>query len=256
MILYFSATGNDKYVAERISKENNDKIVSLRKLIKEGITEITINEHEDFGIIMPCYWGTVPTIFSEYLEKATINLIGNDHYLYFVGTYGADYGKIGSRVEAIIKKHNIKFDSTYTIKMVDNWNPYFNLTEDFIKKGEEIAENEINKVLPHIINKDKNIFIQEIRNEEEQLEAENTYEELRQTKLFKVDLEKCIGCSSCAKQCPLSVIEMEQKHPKWVKQKCTLCLGCVHRCPVNAISFNNQTIGHGQYKNKNVNLDD
>ena len=99
------------------------------------------------------------------------------------------------------------------------------------------------------------MFIEETRSEEQQLEMEKIYEDLRQTNKFKVDLDKCIGCGLCERQCPLNVIEVNG-HPKWIKEKCTLCLGCVHRCPVNAISFNNQTEGHGQFINKNVSLDE
>ena len=255
MILFFSATGNDKYVAERIAKENNDKLISLKKLIKNNDYEIIIEENEDFGIILPCYWGTVPTIFSDYMEKAKISIKGDNHYIYFVGTYGADYGKIGSRAQLIMENHNIKFDSTFDLKMVDNWNPYFDLTDEFIRTGEEIAEKEIDRVLPLIKNKEKELFIKETRSEEEQLKMEKIYDDLRQTDKFKVNLDKCIGCGLCARQCPLNVIKINN-HPEWVKDKCTLCLGCVHRCPVNAISFNNQTDGHGQFVNKNVILDD
>ena len=35
MILYFSATGNSKYVAERIAKVTNEECVSILDVIKE-----------------------------------------------------------------------------------------------------------------------------------------------------------------------------------------------------------------------------
>lgn len=257
MILYFSATGNSKYVAQKIANETNDSIVSLRELIRNANTQINIEDNENFGIVMPCYWGSVPTIFSSYLENTKIILNGDNHFIYFVATYGADYGKVGSRLQSMLDKNNIKLDSTFSVRMVDNWAPYFNLKDKaLIRKNEEYAEYELKEVLKSILSRKKGVFIKETRNEEEQIQADKTYEELRQTKLFTVNKERCINCANCKRQCPVEAIEMKDSYPVWVKEKCTLCLGCYHRCPVHAIDFNNQTQNHDQYVNKKVTLDE
>ena len=36
MILYFSATGNDKYVAERIAAATRDRLTSIAACVREG----------------------------------------------------------------------------------------------------------------------------------------------------------------------------------------------------------------------------
>ena len=56
MILYFSATGNSKYVATRIAQAIGQNIVSIADCIHEN--KYTFEE-ETIGIISPTYdWGT------------------------------------------------------------------------------------------------------------------------------------------------------------------------------------------------------
>ncbi len=54
------------------------------------------------------------------------------------------------------------------------------------------------------------------------------------SELFITD--KCIGCTLCAKNCPVSCIAGERKELHVIeKDKCILCKDCFTRCPVGAI---------------------
>lgn len=74
---------------------------------------------------------------------------------------------------------------------------------------------------------------------------------MRKTSHFKVE-NSCIGCGLCAKNCPVSAIEIRNKKPVWVKDRCVMCLSCLHHCPKFAIQYENRTKKHGQYTNPNV----
>lgn len=76
MILYFSATGTSKYVAEQIAKATNDKIVPLKELVRQETYSIAVPEGENFGVVMPTYWEGLPAILLDYLQKVEINLEG------------------------------------------------------------------------------------------------------------------------------------------------------------------------------------
>ena len=69
MILYFSATGNCKYVSTRLAESLNQEAISILECINEkryDFKDISI------GIFSPTYnWG-LPSIVKEFLEKVKL----------------------------------------------------------------------------------------------------------------------------------------------------------------------------------------
>ena len=254
MILYFSATGNDKYVAKEISKKTGDELVPLRDLIRWGEYEINVSSGENFGVVMPTYFYGLPSILLDFLEKATINLKGNN-YCFFVATYGRTYGNVLSSAKSAFRKLNVYFDSLFIARFVDNWAPVFNLRDEAQNKSDEAnGEENTLKIVRSVFHKKKGIDYPDEITTDEFFKGREYYEKIRHTSGFSVDVNKCSSCGLCAKQCPLGVIEMEDGHPVWKKDKCTLCLGCYHRCPEHAIDFM-KCSDNGQYTNIKVGLD-
>ena len=92
MIFYFSATGNCKYVAERIAAARGDKTVSVADCCKSGSFSFE-KTGKTVGIISPTYaWG-LPVIVREFLQKLTLNT--KPDYLWFAATYGTTPGQTG-----------------------------------------------------------------------------------------------------------------------------------------------------------------
>ena len=56
-------------------------------------------------------------------------------------------------------------------------------------------------------------------------------------KIIKIDEDKCIGCTKCARNCPVGAISGEIKKTHYIDpSKCIKCGVCVENCPKNAIS--------------------
>lgn len=86
MILYFSATGNSKYVAERIAKVTNEECVSILDVIKDDKYYLSIKANETVGIVSPTYaWGC-PSVIIDFLKN--VSLTENKKcYMYYIATY-------------------------------------------------------------------------------------------------------------------------------------------------------------------------
>ena len=245
MILYFSATGNCKYVATRLTQDTEQEMLSIADCIKENRYDFA---DETVGIISPTYdWG-LPSIVKEFLEKASFQT----GYLYFIATYGTTPGATGYMANKSI--HGRGIDAYYSVRMADTWTPIFDFsTPEKIAKYTKNTEAEIDSVIHAVSQRRTNrhmsprtpAFITKWI-------AEPIYNnKVRRTSHFHVE-GTCIGCGLCAKKCPVQAIEMRDKKPVWVKDKCVMCLGCLHRCPKFAIQYEDKTKTHGQYTNPNV----
>lgn len=247
MILYFSATGNCKYVAVRLSETDSQELISIPDCVKENRYAF---EDDTIGIVSPTYdWG-LPSIVKEFLEKALFKT----GYLFFVSTYGTTPGASGRIANKAICGREI--DAYYSVRMVDTWTPIFDLSTPkkiakYTKKTEIEIDNVIRSVSECRTNKSMHPHTPALITE---MIAEPLYNsKVRRTANFHVE-DSCIGCGLCEKKCPVQAIKMQNNRPIWVKDKCVMCLGCLHRCPKFAIQYGKNTKKHGQYTNPKVKL--
>lgn len=249
MILYFSATGNSKRVAERILEAMpNERLVSITTANINEEYKYKLKDGEMLGIITPTYCFQLPSIVDEFLNKLVIK--GVPSYTYLVSTYGVTPGQTAFYVRKILRKSRIKLNGAFTVRYPDTFTPVFDLSNQatiYSKLSE--SEKQISQLIENIKNNVTGVH----QHPKTPLLLgpinRTSYEVIRSTKPFNVDSELCTKCGLCVAKCPSKAITMTDKGPKWTKDKCTLCLGCLHRCPSNAISFGKNTRKHGQYQN-------
>lgn len=245
LILFFSATGNCKYVAARLAEAEPQEMLSIVDCIQENRFAFS---DAKIGIISPTYdWG-LPSIVDEFLKQASFRT----DYLYFVATYGTTPGAAGAMAGSAIQGRSI--DAFYAVRMVDTWTPIFDLsTPEKVAKYTKHTEAAICSLIQgvgarhtcrHMVPRTPAFITKWI--------AAPIYDhKVRRTSHFHVE-NSCIGCGLCAKKCPVQAIALQGKKPVWVKEKCVMCLGCLHRCPKFAIQYGSKTKQHGQYTNPNV----
>ncbi len=55
---------------------------------------------------------------------------------------------------------------------------------------------------------------------------------------YVIDTDVCVGCTSCARNCPVNAIQGERKSPHHINQEiCIKCGTCIEKCKFNAISI-------------------
>ena len=243
MILYFSGTGNCKYVAEQIASAVGDTAVSVEN--SDG--KITLKKGEIFGIVFPTHFWELPAIMREFLEKASITA-GGETYAFAIATYGTTPGCSGTDAKKLLRKRGIDLSAAFSLKMPDNWTPMFDLSDAEKARLQKVEADKIHAVLIGKIKAKMTgnhatpkapYFVRAM--------SDKMYLKARRTSNFYVE-DTCIGCGLCAKQCPVQAIKIQNSKPVWKKEHCTLCLRCLHLCPKFSIQYGDgKTKQHGQY---------
>lgn len=238
-ILYFTASGNNLYVAKRIG----DEYYSIPKLIKEGKFNF---EDEKIGIVFPVYSGGVPEIVEKFLSKAKLK----SSYIFGIATYGMYAGAASRHLFEIGKRNGIEFSYIDELLMVDNYLPGFDMEKQKQKEPKKNIEENLNRIIKEINEEKKylkkhSIIAEGVRRLTKNLTNDNEFQ-----KNFIVE-SSCNGCKTCEKVCPVDNIKVDGKPVFY--NNCQQCLACAHNCPQRAIRLKKEK-GTARFINQNVTL--
>ena len=246
MILYFSGTGNSRYVARKIAQELNNELISLNQLIKEEKTDELISTDKPFIFVCPTYAWRLPIVVTNFIKKTRFS---GSNKVYFIMTCGGDTGKAIKYIQKLCKYKEWQLKGMAEIKMPENYISLFSIpdkeTSTQIIKG---SDKQIDKIISYI--KSENEF--EIINPSG---LSGTLKSgITNTAFYKIFVHakgfhytnKCIGCGKCVTLCPLNNINLKNQKPVW-KNNCTHCMACISGCPTKAIEYKNKTQNKERY---------
>lgn len=113
-ILYFSATGNSRHVAERIAEPTGGSLISIVDCIRQGHYQFV---DEVIGVVSPTFYYGLPSLVYDFLKKAEIKA----DYYFLVSTYG-------SSSTATVNIPGRKPDAIASVRMPNTWTPRFDLS--------------------------------------------------------------------------------------------------------------------------------
>ncbi len=244
MIIYFSGTGNSRYIAELMSKKLDDCTTDAASLIKSGEHPEFVSE-KPYIFVAPIYAWRMPRVFREWIRNC--RFVGNKK-AYFVLTCGGQLGAAGDYIEKIAAEMGFEYMGTAGVIMPDNYIIMFTPTteeedEDIISKAEkhtlEICEYVVSG---EILNK---VPVKLIGRLESGIVNDSFYKHYIGAKKF-YSTDSCISCGICAESCMLNNISLENGKPVW-GNACTHCMACIGKCPTAAIEYGKNTRGKRRY---------
>lgn len=242
MILYFSGTGNSRYVAKRIAEIINDETISINQRLKENDYSL-VNSDRTLIFVGPVYAGRLPRVMNDYIKK--VNFIGTKE-VYFITT-------CASTPWATVKYvHKLCEEKAFSLKGFNS----IIMPQGYIVGGgtqpKEVNEKILAEAEPKIIEiakmiKDEQNLPQEQPGKSVMSKVLNPmmYSFMINAKGFYVT-DKCSNCGKCETRCPLNNIKIVNGKPVWGKD-CTHCMACIGGYPTEAIEYGKKTRGKPRY---------
>lgn len=252
MIIFFSGTGNSRFVAEYLANELQEEIVDASKLMKTGEKGKFVSD-KPFVVISPIYSWRMPRVFEDFLRNS--EFFGSDE-VYFVMTCGGDMGAAGNYNEKLCEEKKLIYCGSMEVVMPDNYIimfsapgpddaekivrnsiPMLEQGAQMIRQGETFPAkicNFVDKVKSGVVNDGFNKYF------------------VKSKGFWATD--KCVNCGKCTEVCVLNNITLDDGKPVWGND-CTQCMACICGCPMEAIEYGKKTAGKVRYQCPQV-LDD
>ncbi len=235
MVIYFSGTGNSKWVAKKIAENLNDKIFE----ITDRIDLHDIENEKQLGIVFPMHTFYIPKIVLDFLVKIKDKKIP---YKFAIASCAGEPANYIGILEKITEFNYITY-----IQMPNNDVFHLNVASiDEAQKTIQNAEGKIKEISKDIINKENRK--QKIKTSRKIMSffGKRINKILtNRTKPFYAD-DKCVSCGICELVCPIKSIKMDDLRPKW-NDKCLVCASCINRCPKQAIQYGDSTKKRDRY---------
>lgn len=252
IIFYFTGTGNSLAVARDIADKIGDtKVVSIAEVMKENDVELS---YERIGFVFPVYFASVPAIVKRFIAKLSFN---KSQYIFGVATFGGSPGMALTQLDKLIAKHDGFLNAGFWVQMPGNY---------IIKYG----------AFPHVVQRVllkrekkrvKGISIIVKGRNSTRIPKGDILSRLSTSSVNKIlanfgsmagnfhTTEKCNGCRTCERVCPVGNINMIDMRPKW-GNSCEQCVACIQWCPMKAIEYADKTTNRKHYQNPEIRISD
>lgn len=244
MILYFTGTGNSRFVAKGLSEKLGDEAISLNTVLKENLPPFFESEHP-FVVVSPVYAWRFPRIIEKLLERAEFR---GSRELYCVGTMASQSGDADKYCAQAIEGKGMVFMGYRGVEMPSNFLPGGHMpSEDLVASTLTKAIPAIEEIAGIIRSGDKLSKTDKTR-----LSwllsgfVNNGFNKYMVSRQEFVVEPTCSSCGLCEKLCPTNNITIDSGKPIF-SNKCICCYACIQHCPKEAINIGTQTRDSGRY---------
>lgn len=247
MILYFSGTGNSRFIAQHLARLCGDELVSMNRQLRNRKldpynAQYAFSSDSPFVIVCPTYCWHIPRVVEQFLLES--RFMGSQS-MYFLLTCGSGTGQAAAHAQQICKSLSMRFMGASSILMPENYITLFRAPDvddavgivrasipqveaiaQAVQSGRMLKDSNAGPAIPDFICR---LF----------------YRFFIHDRLFTAG-DACTGCATCAKLCPVANIRIKDGRPVWLGN-CTQCQACIAACPLDAIEFGRRSKGKRRY---------
>jgi len=246
LTLYFSGTGNTKYIAELFSRKMNAKCLSIET---DASFAEEIKAYDHIAFCYPVYCSRVPRIMREFVHQYMDSIVGKKIIIFATQmAFSGDGARVFSdmfeadAIDIIYAEHfNMPLNTGNVIILDPIWKPNHKRIQKCIKNVEAKMNLVCSNIRNNIIKKRGfalgSKLLGYIQGKHWQKDTKlATPQRLEKRGMKSVRIHKnCTSCNICIKICPMKNLvnhEGQIRH----QDNCTSCYRCVNRCPKKAIT--------------------
>ncbi|MEF9934071.1 MAG: EFR1 family ferrodoxin [Clostridium sp.] len=242
-IVYFSGTGNTEFVARLFKdkfKENEVEIKNINIIKKKNITD----DYDFLILAAPVYVDLFPRYFIDYLVNKLPE--GNNRSAIIISTPGGNSSVAIREVREILQGKSYKVAIEAEVLMPNNFflaKGFKKPTKEEVNLKKEGAKDHVDRIVNGFLNNVNTLVDCSKVREIAARPIHNIFTKKYKTwakKNLTVDMDKCVMCSKCSKNCPTKNITVADEFI--FREDCIGCLKCVHTCPVNAFLYKGHKI--------------
>lgn len=224
MILYFTGTGNAKYIAEKIAKVTGDETKNIVAYTRDNEKFLQGDEGR-LVLVSPVYYWGIPESVKGFLK--TLKTAGR--YFAIVLECGGSTGNAQGVCERYVRP-----DAVFGVVAVDNFCPMFKIeSAEETEKRLDAQNAKIAVVADKIRNEEKGDF-NDVKGSFAKLNTAllyPIYEKFggRKTKFSASD--DCVNCGLCESICPVSAIKNRKRKARMDKRKVRYVFGVSVKMP-------------------------
>ena len=231
-IIYYSPTGNTKYLAEKLSAILETSKSDIHKLEKTEVLEL--EKTENLILMYPIHGFNPPRTVLRFVKAISKNTYKRVHLI----AVGCNTMWLNDNVSASLVKvfKSLDIDVVVNEIIAMPLTLVMDFTEDEKKKTIRDAELVIEEIGAKILNNEMSKNTIKLKSKFISLigKLENPA-----SRLFGLELHSnkdCTSCGICWNNCPENNIKPNKKDRPKFGLSCSMCMRCIYDCPTKSIS--------------------
>ena len=244
MIVYFSGTGNSRFVAERIAAAVGDEVFDAAPAMraKKGVH---FKKTGTYIFVSPVYAAAPPLVFMKFLSHSRFP---EGCRAYFVMSCASGMGASPDYCQKLALEKGLSYCGTAKIDMPQNYIVYFKIGTPAENRAKIAAALPAIDAVAAAVLAGRALPPSGMKSWESRsppVILKPYYKLMIHAKAFCAT-EDCVGCGKCVQLCPLGNISLQDKQPVW-GERCTHCMACINLCPKEAVEYGKLTKGKPRY---------